>query len=87
MRTPSPTTRAVERVLDQMRADGIIIQFDTHLDDQDAWRGPQVTVWIAAQDEFSLLRARKWIRERLGEVLPDELTVAVYPDALAGNRL
>jgi hypothetical protein len=70
-----------------MRADGIIIQFDTHLDDQDAWRGPQVTVWIAAQDELSLLRARKWIQERLGEVLPGELTIAVYPDALTGSRL
>ena len=87
MRAPSPTTRAVERVLDQMRSDGIIIQFDTHFDDRDVWRGPQVTVWIASQDEFSLLRARKWIQERLSTVLPDAVTIAVYPDAIAGKRL
>lgn len=87
VKAPSPTTRAVERALDQMRTDGIIIQFDTHFDDRDVWRGPQVTVWIASQDEVSVVRAKKWIQERLSTVLPDEVTVAVYPDAIAGMRL
>ncbi len=83
----SSAESAVEAALNQMRLEGIITQFDMHLGDQrGAWTGPQITVWIAAQDELSLARACKWVQEALGYLVPG-VTVDVYPDPLAGGRL
>jgi plasmid maintenance system antidote protein VapI len=58
-------------------------QFDTNFDKVRSYgAAPQVWVWIPAQDELSLARMRKRVREALSANLKG-VAVTVYPDPSA----
>ncbi len=60
-------------------------QFDTNFDKvRNYGAPPQVWVWIPAQDELSLARMRKRVREALSATLKG-VTVTVYPDLSVGR--
>jgi len=60
-------------------------QFDTNFDRVRSFGAtPEVWVWIPAQDELSIARTRKRIREALGVNLKG-VAVTVYPDPRIGS--
>ncbi len=63
-----------------------ITQFDTNFDKVRSYSAaPQVWVWTSAQDELSIARVRKQVREVLSLIIKG-VAVTAYPDPLAGSR-